>query len=200
MTLALKIKAENNGGQPQSVPEWARAKPRSAGSRSTTPPTEGATASRPRSQSSVSQAEKSWETHERKRKIYFSISSQIWSISVLSWIFFFLKFCLFQVIIFQPFFSETASPCGSHFSNERQSVWEHFTYHFLKKKKKTYLVGKSAWNLLVSRNFNRAQTIRGCSHIKRGQMVGKQGNSMRNKKLLIFELLSAKIESREPTL
>lgn len=114
--------------------------------------------------------------------------------------FFFLKFCLFQVIIFQPFFSETASPCGSHFSNERQSVWEHFTYHFLKKKKKTYLVGKSAWNLLVSRNFNRAQTIRGCSHIKRGQMVGKQGNSMRNKKLLIFELLSAKIESREPTL
>lgn len=57
-----------------------------------TPPTEVGTASRPRNKSSVSQAEKRWETHERKRKIYFSISSQIWSISVLSWFFFFWSF------------------------------------------------------------------------------------------------------------
>lgn len=74
-----------------------------------------------------------WEKVERlkrKRKIYFPISNQIWSISVLA-SFFCVKFCLFRVIIFQSLFSRNHFSLWFKFlfsfSDERQSVWEHFT-------------------------------------------------------------------------
>lgn len=65
--------------------------------------TEGDGPSHPHTKSSVSQDEKRLRRLKRKRKIYFPISNQIWSISVLA-SFFCVKFCLFRVIIFQSLF------------------------------------------------------------------------------------------------